>query len=108
MNSLYLTEFSYLTHPRPLKLFSFSCDLSKAHCKDNSLHRRYKGPCPVDSVTTTTSKPISGGGTHPTQAPINGSEIAFDIFCLDLFHHDCSNEMAQPLCASNGKTYQNL
>nr|XP_022336451.1 tomoregulin-2-like [Crassostrea virginica] len=110
----YLSAADCTTKPEDLQCgtdgntYYNDCDLSKAHCKDNRLHRKYKGPCPTDSISTTTTRPSHGVTHGPTQAPINGSEIAFDIFCLDLFHHDCSNEMAQPLCASDGKTYQNL
>ncbi|XP_061196270.1 tomoregulin-2-like [Saccostrea echinata] len=114
----YLTNANCVSRPEDLQCgtdgntYYNDCDLSKAHCKNNAIHRRYKGPCPNDASTTT--KPVGGGTTQmpvtngPTQKPVNGSEIAFDIFCLDLFHHDCSNEMTEALCASNGKTYQNL
>ncbi|XP_048767536.2 follistatin-like [Ostrea edulis] len=109
----YLTNANCVTKPEDLQCgtdgntYYNDCDLSKAHCRDNSLHRKFKGPCP-NSAATTTAKPGNVVTNGPTQKPMNGSEIAFNIFCLDLFHHDCTNEVPQVLCASNGQTYQNL
>ncbi|KAL4224261.1 hypothetical protein ACF0H5_017714 [Mactra antiquata] len=68
-----------------------SCFLAKAYCADNTIHKAHDGPC---AVTTTPS-------------PVHGSEVALDIFCLDLIYISCPTGGVQ-ICGNDGKFYENV
>ena len=74
----------------------YSCFLAKAYCKDDTIHKAHEGECPVITTVAPTEDPI-----------IHGSEVAFDIFCLDVSYIECGTD-GPILCADDGKVYANL
>lgn len=78
--------------------FTFRCALNIATCDHPRLHAVHSGPCPTSSTITDIP-------SVPTQ---DGLQVAYDIFCLDLFHHNCLLERSSHLCGSNKATYINL
>merc|ERR1712150_168602 len=69
-----------------------ACTLSKAFCKDGTTHKAHDGSC--------TAPPT-------TPVPVLGSEIALNIFCLDLNYVNCPTTGVK-LCATDGNFYPNM
>ncbi|XP_021370437.1 follistatin-like [Mizuhopecten yessoensis] len=72
------------------------CSLLKAHCGRSSIKVAHRGSCPTPPSVAT------GMGV------VASSDIALDVFCLDLFKHSCNNEQRQNVCGTDGTTYINL
>lgn len=68
--------------------FYFSCFLAKAYCSDNTIHKDHDGACAATS-------------------PVHGSEVALDIFCLDLLYINCPAGGTK-ICGSDGTFYDNM
>ncbi|XP_052800616.1 agrin-like [Mya arenaria] len=75
-----------------------NCALAKAYCQDNTIHKAHDGPC--TGATTTTAQPT-------TLKPIDGGQVALDIFCLDLIYINCPAGGVQ-VCGSDGTFYVNI
>ncbi|XP_053375643.1 uncharacterized protein LOC128547324 isoform X2 [Mercenaria mercenaria] len=69
-----------------------NCFLARAYCSDNTIHKAHEGPC----ATPTT-----------TPSPVHGSQVALDIFCLDLIYIKCPAGGSQ-ICGSDGTFYDNI
>ncbi|VDI16397.1 Hypothetical predicted protein [Mytilus galloprovincialis] len=80
------------------KTYYNMCALNIATCDHPRLHAVHSGPCPTSSTITDIP-------SVPTQ---DGLQAAYDIVCLDLFHHNCLLERSFQLCGSNKATYINL
>ncbi|XP_033747845.1 agrin-like [Pecten maximus] len=72
------------------------CSLLKAHCRRSTVQVAHRGACPTPSSV------LTGMGVVST------SDIALDVFCLDLFKHSCDREERQSVCGTDGTTYTNL
>ncbi|XP_060064910.1 uncharacterized protein LOC132545252 [Ylistrum balloti] len=73
-----------------------TCYLLKARCLKSTVQVAHSGPCP------TSSSVLTGMGV------VSISNIALDVFCLDLFKHSCDSEERQNVCGTDGTTYVNL
>ncbi|XP_060556740.1 uncharacterized protein LOC132717319 isoform X1 [Ruditapes philippinarum] len=68
-----------------------TCFLAKAYCADNTIHKAHDGAC----------------ATSTTPSPVHGSQIALDIFCLDLIYITCPSGGSK-ICGSDGTFYENI
>ncbi|XP_060556741.1 ovomucoid-like isoform X2 [Ruditapes philippinarum] len=68
-----------------------NCFLAKAYCADNTIHKAHDGAC----------------ATSTTPSPVHGSQIALDIFCLDLIYITCPSGGSK-ICGSDGTFYENI
>ncbi|KAH3886630.1 ovomucoid-like [Dreissena polymorpha] len=70
------------------------CKLATAYCQNHQIQKAHEGACgSVGSATTT--------------KPVNGGQIALDIFCADLADITCPAGGSR-VCGSDHKYYENL